>query len=278
MTIIQSVLFGLLQGLTEFLPISSSGHLAGLYHFLGIEEHKLLFTVCLHIGTLVAIFIFFWSDILSLFSTQKRLGLLIVIGSVPTAIMAFFLSALAERLFAEVKVVGVNLMITGVWLTVGSAISNRRSFAQLDSKHLTWFISPAKSASLKVWQALLIGVSQGIALLPGISRSGATISTALLCGVRSELAIRYSFLLSIPAILGAFLYQLKDLSAVPSTAQAGVNWGATYPTLALLIGTIAAMLTGLVFLKILSKIIIKGKLYYFTPYCLAVGLFLFLAG
>lgn len=242
--------------MTEFLPISSSGHLAGLYHFLGIEEHKLLFTVCLHIGTLVAVFIFFWNDILSLFSTQKKLGLLIIIGSVPTAIMAFFFSALAERLFAEVRVVGVMLMITGVWLTIGSVISTRRNLG-----------SSAKPASLKVWQALLIGISQGAALIPGISRSGATISTALLCGVKSELSMRYSFLLSIPAILGAFLYQLKE-----------VNWGAAYPVTALLVGTIAAMLIGLVSLKILSKIIVKGKLHYFTPYCLAAGLFLFLSG
>ena len=147
-------------------------------------------------------------------------------------------------------------MITGVWLAIGSVISNRHNLT-----------STVKPASLKVWQALLIGVSQGAALIPGISRSGATISTALICGVKSELSMRYSFLLSIPAILGAFLYQLKE-----------VNWGAAYPVTALLVGTIAAMLIGLVSLKILSKIIVKGKLHYFTPYCLASGLFLFLAG
>ncbi|MBT9131950.1 MAG: Undecaprenyl-diphosphatase [Firmicutes bacterium] len=259
MTIIQSILFGLLQGLTEFLPISSSGHLTALYHFFGVEEHRLLFTICLHIGTLVAVFIFFWGDILSLFSTQKKLGILIIIGSVPTAIMAFFLSALVERLFAEVKVVGVMLMITGVWLAIGSTMSSRRNLA-----------SSAKSTSLKVWQALLIGISQGAALIPGISRSGATISTALLCGTERGLSIRYSFLLSIPAILGAFLYQLKE-----------INQAAIYPEFTFftfLIGAIAAMLTGLVSLRVLSKIIIKGKLHYFTPYCLAAGLFLFLAG
>jgi len=257
-TIIQSILFGLLQGLTEFLPISSSGHLAALYHFFGVEEHTLFFTVCLHVGTLVAVFIFFWNDILSLFSTQKRLGLLIVIGSVPTAIMAFFFSGLVERLFAEIRVVGVMLIVTGIWLAIGSIVSNRRN--------------PTSSAhsGLKVWQALLVGISQGVALIPGISRSGATISTALICGTERELSVRYSFLLSIPAILGAFLHQLKE-----------INWSAIYPEFTfftLLIGTIVAMLTGLVSLRVLSKITIKGKLHYFTPYCFAIGLFLFLFG
>jgi len=256
MTIIQSILSGLLQGLTEFLPISSSGHLAALYHFFGVEEHKLFFTVCLHIGTFVAVFIFFWRDILSLFSTQKRLGMLVVIGSVPTAIMAFFLSGLAERLFAEVKVVGVMLIVTGIWLAIGSVASNR------------YGSTSSAPSGLKVWQALLIGTSQGIALIPGISRSGATISTALLCGAERALSIRFSFLLSIPAILGAFLHQLKEIKEI-----------AIYPEFTfftLLIGTIAAMLTGLVSLRILLKITIKGKLHYFTPYCFAVGFFLFL--
>lgn len=256
MSIIQSILFGLLQGLTEFLPISSSGHLAGLYHLFGVEERKLLLTISLHIGTLVAVFIFFWRDILSLFSTRKKLGFLIIIGSLPTAIMAFFLGALVERLFAEVRVVGAMLMATGIWLAVGSAISNRRNLSSL-----------AKPESLKVWQALLIGISQGVALIPGISRSGATISTALLCGVESELSMRYSFLLSIPAILGAFFYQIKE-----------VNWDTDFLFYSLLPGTAAAVIAGVVSLKILLKITLKGKLHYFTPYCLAAGLLLFLAG
>ena len=264
---IEAVLLGVVQGLTEFLPISSSGHLVLFQSLLGLREPAVLFDIFLHVGTLVAVCAVFFNDIrailLSLLrlpalwaaagglrrlyadNTDVRMAVLIVIGTLPTVVLGLAFKEIAERLFSSVGIVGCMLVITGslLWVT-------RRTPPQGRSLSM-----------MTVRDALLIGFVQGLAITPGISRSGATISIALLIGVQRELAGRYSFLLSLPAICGALLLGL-DSSAFQNTV----------PATTILVGTAAAAVVGYLALLALLRLVRKGHLYRFAPYCWVVGL------
>ncbi|MFH1156376.1 MAG: undecaprenyl-diphosphate phosphatase [Pseudomonadota bacterium] len=270
MEIYQGVALGVLQGLTEFLPVSSSGHLVLGQHLFGIMEPALSFDISLHVGTLAAVFLVFFREILAMIRALARfagagsgagamlredmdlkLVLLILVGSVPTAVLGLVIKKYAMGAFASVGLVGVMLLLTGTFL---------------------WFTRrlpgggvgvPGLSYSKAVW----IGVVQGVAVLPGISRSGSTISAALLLGVDRETAGRFSFLLSLPAILGAEALSLREsmgtgLDLDPAT----------------LYGTLAAFVVGYFALIVLLRIVRQGRLYLFAPYCWTVGLIALGAG
>jgi undecaprenyl-diphosphatase len=262
----EAILLGVVQGLTEFLPISSSGHLVLFQHLLGFRQPEILFDVCLHVGTLAAICAVFFKDIVHIMATVLRLpaksrmagGLqnlyrtdeavrmatLIVLGSLPTALLGLLFHQYAQRIFASVALVGVMLLITGslLWFT----------------RRITEPGRPILGLNAK--DALLVGLAQGLAILPGISRSGATISAALYGGVDRETAGRYSFLLSIPAIVGALV-----LEADASISQTSIPVGI------ILIGTAAAAGIGYAALKFLLVVVRRGKMYRFAPYCWLAG-------
>ena len=264
---LQAIFLGIIQGLTEFLPVSSSGHLVLFQNLLGFKEPELLLDICLHIGTLIAICIVFFQEIKTIFITlihlpglaksnggykslyekneQVRMTALIVMGTLPTALLGILFHKAADQIFSAVWIVGIMLLVTGtlLWFT----------------RHLN---SPGRSIGhVTVKDALVIGLIQGLAILPGISRSGSTISVALFMGVHREVAGRYSFLLSIPAICGALMLEFgSSLNQTSISAKV------------ILMGTISAAIIGYMSLKLLMHIVKRGKLYYFAPYCWLLGL------
>ena len=213
MTLFESVILGLVQGLAEFLPISSSGHLAALQYIFGIDGSNVLtFTVMLHFGTLVAIFVVYWKDIVDLvkelFATiictgqgvqvnkndTRKLGFMIITASVPTAIIGLLLNDFFESLYAKMTVIGVCLIITGCGLFFAERYGGgKRTIKDMNFRN-----------------AFFIGLCQSVAIMPGISRSGATMIGGLACKFDRAFAVRYAFLISIPSVLGAFLLEVPD--------------------------------------------------------------------
>ena len=265
MTILEAVILGILQGVTEFLPVSSSGHLALMQHFLGLREPQVFFDVMLHLGTLGAVVIAYRRSIRELAgaslsavtnlrfyrqpiftingSTDLKLIWFILIGSVPTGAIAIAFKQQLEALFVKPTVVAVMLMTTGVILQLPRL---RRNTVQGD-------------CPVRFWHSLLIGLAQGLAIIPGISRSGATISLALLLGISPKQAARFSFLLSIPAILGAVLLKLKDVASI------------SVSPIAIVVGTLTSFLVGYAALRVLLAVLDRGKLSGFSYYCFALG-------
>ena len=206
MKISETIILGIVQGLTEFLPVSSSGHLVAIQNLLGFREPQLLLDCSLHLGTLLAVCLYFRSDLKHMATEIGRLNLKephsslawgILAGSVPTALIGLVFRTPLERLFGSVTLAGAMLIFTGVILAVTKVIPKGHATRSL----------------IGLFSALAVGTAQGLAILPGISRSGATIVCALLCGVDRELAGRFSFLLSIPAIIGslALQFNIEDL-------------------------------------------------------------------
>ena len=264
MTFIQALLLGIVQGLTEFLPISSSGHLVLVQHLFGLHEAELSFDVSVHVGTLAAVILYFRNDILDILGglwrtlskrpahdadrSHVRLAGLIVIGSIPTGAIGLALHGIADQLFASPLITGVMLLLTGGLL-----------FATRPGRHPRADTGrPLQGLTIK--DALVIGLIQGLAVMPGISRSGSTIAVGILSGIRHDAAARFSFLLSIPAVAGAALLVLKD----------ALHQGAIHlPTC--LLGGFTAMLVGYAALALLVFIVRKGHLYWFAPYCWIIG-------
>ena len=251
MTIIATILLGIIQGLTEFLPVSSSGHLVIFQNILGFKEPELLLDTSLHLGTLLAVCIYFRSDIKEIVADILQwdlkaegtlLALWVVVASVPTALIGFSLKAHIEMMFASVQTVGAMLVATGF------IVASTRVRRSNETDKPLWLLA-----------ALAIGTAQGLAIIPGISRSGATIACGLLFGLEREQAARFSFLLSIPAIVGALAMQMNLAEA----ARVGIG--------PLVIGFGASSFVGLLALKLLMGMVKKGHLSYFAPYCWAVG-------
>lgn len=267
---LQALIMGLVQGLTEFLPVSSSGHLVLSKFILGAQlDTSALFEILLHVGTLVAVFIVFWKDVWSLIQEgiflirdlilcplrkkklmlypERKLLLFIVIASIPTAILGLLMEKFLEDLFlSSLIAVGFALLVTGTFLLL---------IRKMPQGH-------KKLTQMKGRDALTIGIIQGIATLPGISRSGSTVAAGLFCGLDKEFAFRFSFLMSIPAILGAAVLKLTDISGADLAANAGPY----------LIGMIVAALTGYLCVKWLRNLIQKNQFHYFGYYCLVVGM------
>jgi undecaprenyl-diphosphatase len=262
-----SLALGLIQGLGEFLPISSSGHLVLAQRLFGLEEPELLFDLILHVATLLAIGYFYRSSLLSLlmefrllpkalFSPSKmsayfrlrpdfRLGILIIIGSIPTGVIGFFFHSTLEKLFASTWAVGWALLTTAFFLAA------------------TRWAAPPKATTqrgMTIKMALAIGLIQGVAIIPGLSRSGFTIGLGLFLGLEQALAARFSFLLSIPAILGGLLLTINN-----SLTTSFTIW-------AIAVGFVAAAVSGYLALCFLVRVIKPGRLVYFAPWCALAGL------
>ncbi|MDD4775162.1 MAG: undecaprenyl-diphosphatase UppP [Syntrophomonas sp.] len=255
MTILQALFLGMLQGLTEFLPVSSSGHLVIFQHLFGIGEGALAFDVMLHLGTLLAVFIAFWDDIAAILKQPfSRLTYLIIVGCIPAGLMGFFLQPYFEKAFESLLVVGIGLLFTGMMLIISERVADN-SLSLKEVRETTYR------------DALFIGLLQGIAIIPGISRSGSTIAGGLLAGLDRTFAARYSFLVAIPVILGAGLVHLKDLSAE------GIS-GSIIPYL---VGPLTAALFGFIAIKIVMNLVRDGRLSVFAWYCWGVGTLTILA-
>lgn len=250
----------MVQGLTEFLPVSSSAHLVFFQSLFRLEESQIFFDVMLHVGTLFAVLIYFRRDVEAIGRglleglrgrgwdrPETRLFLWIVVASVPTGLMGLLFKKGFESLFARPGVAGAMLLVTGVILALTRTIKGRGVGIE----------------KLRVRKALLIGLAQGLAIIPGISRSGATLSASLFCGLERELAGRFSFLLSVPAILGATLLEFRKLQTA----------GALQATA---LGAVAAFVMGLLALKILMGVVKKGRLSAFSWYCWAMGIVMLL--
>ena len=261
---VQAFVLGLVQGLTEWLPVSSSGHLVIFQQAMGVRV-PVTFDVLLHVVTALVVLAYLRKEVAEMFASLGRslkrrragerfsqiqkqeegslLAWLIVVGSFPTAIIGFVLRSMVEPLFQSLLAVGVALIITGVVLA------------------LTFMVRTGGGKRLRTLDALVIGVAQGIAIIPGISRSGSTISLGLFLGADRVKVVKYSFLLAVPAILGAGL--------------AGM-WGAGWESLAvdplaLLVALISAAVFGVLALRLLLAVVSRARLYLFAPYCIAIG-------
>ena len=266
MEFFHGVILAVIQGLTEFLPVSSSGHLVIFQHFFDLKESMVSFDISVHFGTLLAVIIIFRKDIqaiiFSLFSFLKsfikgnhslalinqepnaKLAFLIITGSIPTGITGLVFHNLVDRLFSSIILTGIMLIITGFFLWGTRNIKE-------NNKNIENF-------SIK--GALLIGLIQGIAILPGISRSGSTIAMGIFLGLNRKTAAKYSFLLSVPAVAGAEILNLKSLCADPAI-----------PLKITLSGIFISFLVGVCSLKLLLYFVKQGHLHYFSPYCWLVG-------
>ncbi len=244
----------MIQGLTEFLPISSSGHLVFFQSFWKLKEPPLFFDVMLHFATLLAVLLFFRKEVLTIIQGMidlfrrknphegRTLLLWVVVANLPTGVIGLLFKDWFELLFSKPRMVGLMFLLTGfiLWLTRWTKQKGRIL------KEVTWR------------DALLIGIAQGMAIIPGISRSGATISMALFCGLDRELSGRLSFLISIPAILGALLLDWNKMDSSP-------EW------FILMVGMVTALGIGLLSLTFLMKVIRIGKISNFSYYCFGMG-------
>jgi undecaprenyl-diphosphatase len=244
----ESIILGIIQGLTEFLPVSSSAHLVVLGRLLGLRQDVAL-DAFLHLGTLCALILYFRGRIIQLIlgifgrgdepGPARRWVGYILAGSVPIGLVGFFFRDWVEAAFAAPKIAAGMLLVTGALLLTARFARPRRQYPKLKD-------------------ALIIGLAQAAALLPGISRSGATIAIALLLGLERSLAFEFSFLLSIPAVLGANLLQLSALSQVSNPLLTGL-------------GGLMAFLIGGLSLFLLRSLVRRGELHWFGVYCFVIG-------
>lgn len=252
------LVLGLLQGLTEFLPVSSSGHLGIAQILMGAEEPNLAFDLMLHMATLLAVAIFFYRDIATLFTewfygffNKKarswagwRFGWAMILGTAITGPLGILLKPWAEMVSMSLFWLGVNLWITALLLLSTKFMAEGKDLVSIKTGAIAGFV-------------------QGLAVMPGISRSGSTIWIGLLCGLSREEAFRFSFLLSIPAIVGATLYEARDLGGCSEFFTAlpdGWMWGA-----------ILAFVSGLASLFLLRRLLISDKWRLFAFYCMLIG-------
>ncbi|MCR5664452.1 MAG: undecaprenyl-diphosphate phosphatase [Oscillospiraceae bacterium] len=266
-TIWNAIILGLVQGLAEFLPISSSGHLSVLNNLFGLttaEEGHMFFDVLLHLGTLISICVVYWQDIVDMFfevlgfvhlgpqaGQEKahypaaRLFLMIVMATLPL-VLVLPVKDLVEGLYYDSIFIGLTLILTGFMLTV----SDRMIPGNKTEKNMS------------ILDALLIGVCQCVATIPGLSRSGTTITAGLATGLRREFAVKFAFLMSLPAVLGANILSFAD------AIEEGVDWSCMP---AYLVGTAVAMITGIGAITLLKRISRSGRFGGFAYYCWVVG-------
>lgn len=264
MTLFKAIILGIIQGITEFLPVSSSGHLVLFSNLFKIQEPSLVFEIVVHVGTLVSVFVVFWDDVVTLLSSFVKLiknpkdyknlvqndpgcALIknIVLATIPVIIFAVVFKTQVEQLFTSSLFVGFMLLITGTILYVTERLKIKRK--SIDK--------------LTGIDSLIIGIGQSFAILPGISRSGTTIAMGLGRGLERESAAKFSFLLTIPAILGALVFSFKDLLKGSDVLSFG-SLGA---------GFIASAITGYFAIRFLLELIKKGKLVWFSYYTWFMG-------
>ncbi len=280
MSLIESIIMGLIQGITEFLPVSSSGHLALFQILFDLDEVGLLYDCLLHFGTLIAVFAVYYRDIWKLicegfgiigdFITNvgvafshlvgkkdekyckiicngyRKFAMLVIVSTIPTGVIGVAASDLIEAASQFIIVPGICLIITSILLFV----ADRCKEGHKTPRHVTYT------------NAFVIGICQGIATLPGISRSGTTITACLLSGFDRKFAVKYSFIMSIPAILGSLVLQLFDITSLTISAE---EW------LYYIVGTVVAMIVGYICIKIMLYVVREKKYTFFSIYCLIIG-------
>ncbi len=282
MSILESILLGIVQGVTEFLPVSSSGHLAILQNIFHVETNdSMLFDIMLHLGTLAAVFIVYHKDIWNMIkeffamvgdmfsnlytfflnkihktslkykkvvsNSYRKFVVLILVSTVPTGLIGVLGKDIVEGASATLLIPGICLLITGVLLLMAEI----KKEGNKTPKTVTYR------------DGLVIGAAQGLATLPGLSRSGTTIATCLFCGLDRKFAVKYSFILSIPAILGAAVLEVKDVIAEPIQASQIAIYA---------VGMIFAGVVGYICIKTMLVIVRKKKFKYFAYYCFVVGI------
>ncbi|WP_242623665.1 undecaprenyl-diphosphate phosphatase [Intestinimonas massiliensis (ex Afouda et al. 2020)] len=274
MTYLLSILMGIIQGVAEFLPISSSGHLALFQTFFGmenVEEKYMFFTVLLHFGTLISVCVVYWRDIVDMIREfflgiaalagkdtgtppppARRMVMLIIIGTLPLFVMVLLQDAV-NALFSNSIMVSIALLCTGFILFFSDRLAKGRKTAR----------------NATVADALIVGCGQALAVIPGLSRSGTTISVGMLRGFDRSFAVRFSFLLSLPAILGANVLEIKD------AVDAGINME-EMPMY--IVGVVVAAVVGYFAIRLVKSLSDKGKFGRFAYYCWAVGLGSLIAG
>ena len=267
MTIFEAVILGLVQGLAEFLPISSSGHLALLQHFFGIEEgDALTFAIMLHVGTLISVFVVYWRDLVGLIAElgmvfkdiftgkgpridanpTRRLGFLIIVATIPTGIIGILLRDVFEMMYGSLIFLGIGFLITGTILFIADRVGSNQDGIK----------------EMKFRSAAFVGICQGFAIWPGISRSGATIFSSLACGLTRESAVKFVFLISIPAILGATLLDVRE--------------GIDAMSMSVVVGMVVSAVSGIFAIKTMIKVISNKKLFGFSLYTWALGILVIL--
>lgn len=282
MSLIEALFLAVVQGVAEFLPISSSGHLAIFKNVFGVNtDTGLLYDVMLHVGTLAAVFIVYWKDIwelvregfaiigaafsnvfkffANLFSKNKkeykqvintpyrRFVMLVIISTIPTGVLGILLSDIIESASTTLLVPGICLLITSLLLYISEKVPEK-DFNESNTSY---------------GKGLIIGIVQGFATLPGISRSGSTITAGLFCGLERSFAVKYSFILSIPAILGAAVLELKDFNEISVGSVELVNY---------IVGMVVAAVVGYICIRWLLVLVKNKKFKYFSIYCFVVGI------
>ena len=269
MTYIQAAILGIVQGLAEFLPISSSGHLALLQYFFGVEaDSVLLFTVMMHVGTLVSVFVIYrkdiWALILELIDTIKdictgkgprinanpmrRMGFMIIVATIPTALIGLIFEDFFESLYASIVSIAIGLIFTGIILLVAERMGK----------------SANGPMEMKWRHAVFIGVMQGIAICPGVSRSGSTLFGSLISGLKREFAVEFVFLISIPSILGSVVLEM------PKALAEGMDASMAGP---LVLGVVLSVISGIFAIKAMIKVVSNKRLIGFTIYVWIVAAF-----
>ncbi|MCI1930464.1 MAG: undecaprenyl-diphosphate phosphatase [Clostridia bacterium] len=253
MSILHAAILGLIQGLTEFLPVSSSGHLVLFQRIFGIEQATQSFDIILHIATLIAVFICYWDDIWRLIKKPfQKTTYLLVAATIPTVIIALLFNDKLEAIFGNGNYIGFLFIFTAIVLFYADANDNGHK----------------RIKNMSYVDALIIGTLQGVAICPAISRSGMTISGALGVGLKRNSAAKFSFLLSIPAILGAMVLTIKDIA----TGDVVISQAIGIAPMA--VGFIVAAVTGFFAIKFMIAVVNKGKLKYFGIYVAALGVYL----
>jgi len=268
-SIIQAALLGLVQGLTEFLPVSSSGHLAIFKNIFGdsMFEYTLTFDILLHLGTLLAVFAVYYKDVIQLitefftmigdlfkgkpnFKTPyRRMIIMLILGTIPAVFMGLLIKDFVEDIPGKyLYVVGIGLFVTAFLLYISEKLNKDKYTMENVPTSTSW----------------VVGLFQAVAIFPGISRSGSTIVGSLVSGYKKEFAVKFSFLLSIPAILGAAVLDFKDVF------EAGAF---NIPIINAIVGVAVAAVSGFIAIKFLLKLVQNSKLYLFSYYCVAAGIF-----
>ena len=268
MSYLEAIILGVVQGLTEFLPVSSSGHLALLQNFFGVKADQiLLFTVCLHIGTLLSVFIMYWRDIadlirelfitiFDLFTGKglrlqerpvRKLGVMIIVATIPTMIMGLCFEDFFESLNSKLWAIGIGWLFTGCLLYFSEKMG--KATRDIDKMNMR--------------NAVFIGVMQGIAICPGVSRSGSTMVGGLISGLKRDFAVRFAFLISIPTILGAAILEIPD-------ALKGGTAGLPIGPMAA--GVVVAAICGILAIKLMIRVVTDQKLKYFAYYVWILGI------
>lgn len=273
MNLLQAIIMGIVQGLTEFLPISSSGHLVLLENLIGVKaETGIFFAVMLHVGTLFSVVIVFYKDIFHIIrefflmtgemlkgrglavkrNPYRNMAVMIIIATIPTGVIGIVFNDMFEGLFSSVRAVSVTLLVTGIILYISDKLNKGRK----------------KPEDIRVKDAVVVGLFQGAAITPGISRSGSTIFGGLLMGFNRELATKFSFILSIPAIGGAALLEGMEFIEKPAVHQS------LFITVA---GMLSAAVAGTFAIRFLVVLLNRGKLHYFSYYCWCIGILALIA-